>query len=104
MARKEKTPRTIRGVFVIFIDRLAAYPRLRHGPGFPGIEELVEVPFAALGAARFILLDHCAVVRRMLDRAEDAADSLKEPQGARILRFDEVGAALPVMLDEGRFE
>jgi copper chaperone NosL len=39
-----------------------------------------------------------------LASAEDAADFLKEHKGARILRFEEVGAALPVMLDEGRFE
>ena len=39
-----------------------------------------------------------------LASAEDAADFLKEHKGARILRFDEIGAALPAMLDEGRFE
>ena len=39
-----------------------------------------------------------------LASAEDAADFLKEHKGVRILRFDEVSAALPAMLDEGRFE
>lgn len=39
-----------------------------------------------------------------LASAEDAADFLKEHKGARIVRFDEVSATLPVMLDEGRFE
>jgi len=35
---------------------------------------------------------------------EDAADFLKEHAGARVLRFDEVGAELPAMLDAARFE
>jgi copper chaperone NosL len=34
----------------------------------------------------------------------DAEDFMKEHKGRRILGFAEVGAALPVMLDEGRFE
>lgn len=39
-----------------------------------------------------------------LASAEDAADFLAEHEGARILRFDDVSAGLPLMLDSGRFE
>jgi len=39
-----------------------------------------------------------------LASAEEAADFVKEHKGARVLRFDEVGAGLPSMLDAGRFE
>ena len=39
-----------------------------------------------------------------LETEEDAADFLKEHKGVRILRFDEVSAELPVMLDKGLFE
>ncbi len=39
-----------------------------------------------------------------LASAEDAADFLKEHKGAQILRFDEISAELPVMLDAGRFK
>ena len=39
-----------------------------------------------------------------LASAEDAADFVKEHKGARVLRFDEVGAELPALLDAGRFE
>lgn len=35
---------------------------------------------------------------------EDAADFLQEHKGTRILRFDEIDANLPRMLDQGRFE
>jgi len=35
---------------------------------------------------------------------EEAADFLKEHKGVRVLRFEEVGAGLPLMLDQGRFE
>jgi nitrous oxide reductase accessory protein NosL len=39
-----------------------------------------------------------------LASAEDAADFLREHKGVRIVRFDEVPAGLPAMLDQGRFE
>lgn len=39
-----------------------------------------------------------------LASAEDAADFLKEHKGARILRFDEIDAALPFQLDQGKFD
>ena len=39
-----------------------------------------------------------------LASAEDAADFLKEHKGVRILRFDEITAELPLMLDAGRFQ
>jgi nitrous oxide reductase accessory protein NosL len=38
-----------------------------------------------------------------LASADDAQAFLKEHKGKRVLRFDEVGAALPTKLDEGRF-
>ena len=39
-----------------------------------------------------------------LASAEEAGDFVKEHKGVRVLRFHEVGAELPVMLDAGRFE
>ena len=39
-----------------------------------------------------------------LASAEDAADFQKEHKGTRILRFDQITAELPFMLDAGRFE
>lgn len=39
-----------------------------------------------------------------LASAEDAADFLKEHKGVRILRFDEITAELPLMLDTGSFQ
>ena len=35
---------------------------------------------------------------------EEAADFAKEHKGARVLRFDDISAELPVLLDQGRFE